>query len=1735
MERAVPGPFDSEKTKGSFHKDVSSIRQNDVWSSATINNFVETLYKLYRMESAYRDAYKNSGQEIGERMFQESTPPTPDRADGSAFSLIPDIHFKVKQVPEDGTGHGYVYTYPATRPAPGSDPNIIPPDDSHLDDQKSWRLFFGTGDVSLHAKPYALFPVKRPSSGNTTQILAVGGSGTANDDRYCCIQYVYGTPTPGESQFPQDTATPRYSRTVELVLVYHPGIDSQSHLITSEFGTSEAEGTPPVKFTMTFGKGATVADLKARLEALRYGLTIDPDSNIPVFKVNIVGANPEDTVLLVDTGLFADGVINSTKPVSSVLRFVPLRPCVSFAGGPKKYLEALTRWDEDSEFSLTEFTGTLEGGDAVFLHTGTYGFLIPDTLAESPSYVSANDAPLIYLPNKVNTHHYEPAQDTDTTLPTWYTKLVSKSICMAHTQNFSSDYYFVPYITITDRTIEIAGFIIDIDTLLTLGDVTTELVPGSYSPDLLESNVTYDAWWARNNASSKPLFDAADQIYKKYRKGLGGVYKNPTHPELSDLEMTSPRPNSLIRTLQIMTGLTWQLSNIVWIDPMLRGTPTDEDPLFGDKSAPALRMFSGYEAIFYYEDTYTGPGTILTPDTLVVYLVRLSSREFSLQVITLPTNRLLPEGMKHMALGIVDEDLLSSKVTDEDFTLGGWQMSEGLFLQPTGSGGLVSSAENRLPLSEPGVYSLVNQDFSMVDYLAVSCKDMADFGVRIDLLNIVGGRYRGFSSQGTAAVNICGDAEIQGPVYTTEAEAHSANRLWLSQFTGATIIRASYLVFSRLGSVKKFSGTFTPVPTTREPVMPRWASLVPHGLVALGPTDKADIDLTLKFSDYRSNSSDQLSNLHILDRSTLKSVIDVQGQVCDSRITIRISDSGNQHKAVVVEGTNYDVKQWQAFDPDILFPVADPVENPFSDSLLFINCGLPDDNKERRAPGQFVNSKLVIDLRNDFKRQEPADAFGTSPVSWRYRTDCQFFASRFFRLSPYLMYFGSDHPVYYWLRNEAELGHLTRMSEDVDLSFLLPEDSRLAVRYDLRLGSKGEIVAPKLPEVEYITLEGYLVTYQGQHIFISGLKNSRIQIPSLFCPSVVKHNETVPESVTDTTPYRTYFHKGLPGTSANVLFEALTGCDIRINSLDTTYPLRDEWQYNTADYAEEIEEQSNVVGWGEPNLGFLFFTRPTYDCRVNVNNTLYVAQWKTRQLVSGILGLHDSKVDIHYMFTTQSSDLNWSNGTDPEPGIDPGPQGPSRWDLDAADPGGEKKFIIETGERDVTGKTVCYLPATPLFYLAETYSCNIRLTQAIDNSGFAYTVPLNGTQDIDLGDSSTGMRYQYQRFNNVPDFTPKDLYSNRVTYFRPLRLAVGWAFPRTSDLSGVWAVAPSSYNTIYAHITRANLVAGAMNRVTGWCYRLFSTKASDFIPERYHYSGTWDYSDLHDPQMQITGVGSGGLVSNRPSRYADDPDHGFNQGLLDPDPFPALAAGELEVFMGTVKPRAVTKELTFDLTAPSMHIYESEAILRALSFLHADYPVLGQDPQHSGSLTNTTLANKNAVVHASSKELGYSGFSLMVPGYSLYGSPSGDTQHAQFDIHGAFGIPSDDSAKGYAGLIYEPSCACPNPQATHAPNVAGYCAELNWTYDDIKKYQQRTPMVDALNTVSLDVLLIATSQIYYVRNSMAGGKDPRDLLDGAVFKNWTIEPGQLLHTVIAQGWVAGLPENIIEEGIPVSN
>lgn len=1770
----MPGPFDSDKTKGTFENDISCIKQNDVWSSKTFNNFIKSFYNRYCSDANFERTFAdNDRQRIALDNTSFSGSDSHDYKDTEHSIDIADALFHVNKtlkrvecyLVDRGTDISDFYynegedTISVT-PVEGKGYNAVERDQAL---EPLMRLFCGRGDVSLNIPPYAMFPVL-----SDTTSVTLEESQTVNSpehDAYFCVTYSEGETSISDPDNPDSAVTqhivPRYATTCELVLIYDPTIVDEGNTVISRVdGNIIREthgGTTPVedvttKLTLTFGQSAKLTDLCYYLNHL----TCETYNK---FSAKLVGNARGDQTIL--KALMLSDEPDTSKSITKVFRFVPIKPCISFNESTLRFLSALTAPEgegqapnlvesitkyayvplttnntvvpvantgngQDDDAASTEDTEPVEEADepverAVFVHTGTYGFILGakngGNPIDLPAMVNADDMQFIYIPDKLNRSHYIPSADAQSNpLPDWY-KTLPAGINKAVTRDYNAEFFFIPFITVTERTIEIADFIVDIDTVLELGDFITEILPGRYTPKLIESNVTYDAWWAARR--SKKLYGAADQIYKKYRRGLYGVYEDETHThrELKDLQVKRPRPNSLVRTLQMMTGLTWQLNNIVWIDPMLAST----DPDTPDGSSPALKMFSGYDKIFEYEDTYSGPGSILTPETTVVYLLRAYSTNNSV-LFDASWSKRLPSGMHHVALNLAQD---TPAVTSPDFngTPVDYKLGTVTFrlVQP-GSGPAVTDFElHRQFFDLSGLKLAAAEGFSTLKRVTLYYGSYSDINV---------------------------DEAVTDTVYVV----------------GADILKASIsTAYIRLSEVKSvINTTFILTPAVHGNLSAIDTFLYLDG-TNMGGMANAVVDVTFSFIDLRSGELKEARDL-----SQIHSLIKIGGKITGSKLRFAIRDNGNMTDWVAPDGeTTYPKDTWQAFDPDILFPAAAGNDSTFPDTFMFIDCGL----FSTEGQGRFVNCDLNVDLSGDFTRREPFyipdDLYVSSdtPKQFRYCVDSQFFASRMFRKSPYVFYLADRHPAKYY-NNDTQFmtyNYPVQQSDNLRLSFTLGKCDRMAVRYDVSQSQPG--IRPCSPSLPSLNLpdEDSLLTTVWCRSFIAGLKNSSVEMPSTYMPTVVKHSFEVK---TEDPKYRqklTYAPQEhvLAGGYAVALFDSVTNCSLNLGVLDTTYPLQDEWEYDGADYRPAEAAGISVVYWAEPAWGFQFFTYPhdlavttSYkDKQINRGNTLYVAEWVTRQLVSGIYGLYDSKVTINYSFTTQGGYLNMpeDNFQKDSAGIISGSdlRGPVRWDMCFADPGSinvfSKTFIDPI---DIT-LGAYYLPATPLFYLAEVYSSDIKLNLS-PKQGYLGYVPLRGSR-LDVNDMRERYRvgsYDAGTLENrvkapmpdcVPDFVPDYTEDSAGLHYgfpkqRTLRLVVGYSLSVQTER---WLTAPSSYNTIFAHITRANLVAGVMNKVSGWCYRLLATRTTDFVPERYHLSGDWDLTDIFSPQPPLTEdlVDPVQLASGiEGARYQT------GTSILDHDTkvkyvYRADGSVALTGILGTVKTAVVTKELSFDCCVPGLERHEPKYLLDNLALLHADYPVSGQTSFLWDTSANDTMQNGNALVHSSSREWSTSGFDLAVPGFA--GAFNADTDPSLT----VAGFPTRETAEaGYAGPLSEPSFTGYTLIGTSTEAAANY-SELYWNQNATKKFGQRTPIVDALNVADLNVIQIATSEIAYVTPVRAamGDKATVTLFSDKPFKEWKVPRGGLLHTVIALGWVLNLhryqPTEIVPRSTPSLN
>lgn len=1696
----MPGPFSSESYRGTFDNDISKIKQNEILSSKTFNNFVRSLYNLFYTDDVYRNVYKSSGQEASSIIMTEAN--AHGNVQGPGWnSSEPDAHpvnhemattyLWIKNVDNSYDPAAY-----STSPeghlciAPvSSDTDVLNDDNlNELAYEASLspeHLFYGTGDVSVSVKPYALFRT------------------AVDSNSYCCITYLYGEHTGDDvSGYSEGTYTPKYSSMAEIVFIYDPTIDSGDTAIRKVWGMSGSaitdEGGLPTgeaytRLTIIYGSAVTLAHLKAFLDSLTFQAEGSSTETQNVFKTVFVG-DVDQNIFLYQLFAYLEDMKNpnaepkdsledytrdDTRAFTRVTRFVPVRSSIKISN-PSVFWENLTASTEpDSDpgylvvdpRAITAYVGKYsvidteqtddsdQAGRLRFTHTGVYGFIINNTLNSNNMevYTDGQPARFIYIPNKEHyeNNHYVPGTDS-TIIPDWAASNgdggLPNEIERALTTDFDANYFFLPLITVTDTMLLFAGGgVISLRDAVFNGN-TVISIPADGSGTNLESGIIYDAWNHPDRCNDN-LVKEANLIYGKVRKGLQGIYRKDdteasNEPELIDLESYDPKPvNSLVRTLQMATGCTWNLNNIVWIDPRLKhNTPDSESEI--DESSPALKMFSGYQAIFDYENNYSGQGSILNSNTVVVYL-SYSSEDSSAQV-ELCADQVLPAGLTHIGLMVPAQNEYDHP---DRFPVTKPNFHSGLGTTTTVGNVTFTLKGYGMDYFNNG-WSFSDQDFCRVNELKFK---RAAGEEPLHFLGFHNCKINGLvCSKGTTDTVLLSDStSIAGDLLSG----------YLSEVSQSEIY-AARLVLENVTSVMHETWVATPA---------YHADTLPE-LVQLSSLNHSKLDLAFKFIDNRDNAWVDARNL-----SEITSLINIGGELKNSDITLRIIDGGTSW---IAPGADQSMP-WQAFDPEICLPGREGVT--FPNTFLFIDCGL----QSQSARGRFINCNLTVNLSNDFTRYEPKSTYSGPNKTFRFyeRKDKRFFASRFFRRSPYVFYFGDRHPYYYIVQASGRAVDATvKRSYDVNLNITVgPDADSFAVISELYYASGSfypVLPIPGGPDSDIAEEVPKLFTYKVNHIFISGLDNSKISLDNMFVPGVNKRAYTTLNPTTKQRTYPTVRTK----QGADVLFEAVANSTITMSGLNTTYPLQDEWEYESvAGYDKPC------VWWCEPERGFLFFTYPRFmadssnhDLQLNRNNTLYVANWTTRKLLSGIHGLCDSRVDIHYTFTTQGRDLK----DDPQHLIfDWGAlryKGPIRWGMDLADPGAMHRHnwlgIDDDPDQQERGVRTVYLPVAPLFYLADVCSSKINLVPS--TCGLNNINPLGGTMNVDrIGFS---MRHQYRNTESYLPSVKPALHENAV---RPLRVAVGYLLTTEWNQSEAAVIFPSSYNNLSGTFTRANMVAGVMNKVTGWCYRLFSTNIMDFIPEKFHPTSTErpTYSDIFYPPI--------GGVAGYHDRYDSN-----NEGLLDREDIPdSIAVNEIDL-IGTLQRAAVTKELSFDCSAAALTLEEENAMLQALSFLHADYPI------YSVGDFGKTLDNPNAVFYTNNHEIGLTGYKLGYPGCYQYCTYNGDTGELE-TIGEEQGKPSEDIKVGYAGAI---------PGPTIREFIATGTSTNYTLWGDPSAtvaYESKMSIVNATNVANLDVLLVATSSIFYFKKD-TGVKSSADLAG----INYQILEGELIHTVYTQGW-----------------
>ena len=591
----MPGPFESKALTGTFEKDISCIQQNDIWSSETFNNFVNTVYKLFYTESSYDHIFRNAGPGVQARLLWEK-PLAGDDRDSESLS-VPVLRFTATET--ENWNHIAVGMAPATNP-----------DD--YDHFERLCLVYGNGDLSRSARSYAMIHILRE---NTTTLAEDHAQyDTTINDNYCIIQCVYNLQT-GAQEVPRRR---RFHDLSEFVLRYDRSIPAGNTVITVTAGDKLIPGSDvPVKYTFTFGKSATFNNFVECVNSLKY-------QNFPLYNAVLVGEAAAADRTLWQALEFAD--TGTSTVTSKVIRFVPVRPAVTFYGwpDPKDKIGTLLTYVRPEESSTN--------AEAVFKYTGTYGFVLDNSI-EAPviQYAGEFKAPLVYVPNKNNYHHYEPAQSGSSPypLPDWYEALTTAGVSLGTTQDFSADYFFLPLLTVHEKYVEFAGMTVSLETLLDRGETDIAIVPGSADSTDLESEIKYDSYrFTGETAPSvdvrKPLVDAADNVFEAFKPSLNAFEDSTSVPKLGrgvfaeeSMLKTHSNAMALDRTLQAVVGLNWKLSNIIWIDPLLGPSDDESDPW---KTCDRQRKMYPSVKLAILDDVKFGRGSIITPDTVFIHI-----------------------------------------------------------------------------------------------------------------------------------------------------------------------------------------------------------------------------------------------------------------------------------------------------------------------------------------------------------------------------------------------------------------------------------------------------------------------------------------------------------------------------------------------------------------------------------------------------------------------------------------------------------------------------------------------------------------------------------------------------------------------------------------------------------------------------------------------------------------------------------------------------------------------------------------------------------------------------------------------------------------------------------------------------------------------------------------------------------------------------------------------------------
>lgn len=1348
-------PWISRMLTGVFETDLSPVKANEFFTTAPYNGLVESMYDLINAVDSSRAVFNPAMPEVSAGIMTDN--PSPAAAPGRQHSLQ-DTYIKFEDHFNGALSNGYVALTHVNRFTEASEAS-------------PFRVFYGPGDLSLQ-NPYVFAAVN----------VASGA------EQYFVAEYIMD----------ELDVTRRYSSVLELILelVPEPEYASVVEIFTGDVisETTALDGTitRPVKFRLRFGADATVADMITALNAF----TFESDNVFRAALKVVSGGIAQPGKKIIDMFRFySDDVPPELQATTKVLRFIPPVPSVRIAS-PNTFLASLFNvTSPGTQRNLAAYV--LLGGKKVFVNTGTYGFVLKKQYDEAgtltfPSQITVDtidgDPVLLYVPNKVKSYHYTL---TDPVTPDWFSSASPLLTGFFSSVDMDMNYFFLPFLKVTDSTLTFAsGFSIHIDSIpeSAVADIST---PGLYVPALLESLVRYDI-----TTMTSPHYTKMAGLFETFKSFLG----------YAGADVLNDEESALLRTSEYAIGLGWYYNNVVWIDPALGVLPSDDRPW--------LKV---------YRDLSTASAAgIIKPGTVVVHIVgdpavADSTDAFRLDPGNRPFPAGLPAGVRHLVLMPSDN---SKCPGDDGFTISDAVPGRVLFSYTvsTSGGEAVILDGQDFSLSEYTGFLVTNPDtgldtplvvrggnfrrlqFEAVDAEGAEVEGLWNVSLHIESDNVIGEfLHKGYVTV-TDFVNpyddegdpypwrddltdtrnsiheiVLASTDVADAVNGSITHAVLASRLVHDpdadlyggyptaigvlidpSFVISADVTASSILFTNCTPFKrKCTCTYTPMfmPFALGAVVLPGdiaARLYAERITAFDSPYAMDLDLSFSFV------IDHRYELHEGERRTkalLTSLIYVASEISGSDIKVTVMDGS----APFPDDPGLD---WHTFDPGYFLVSADPL-NVFADTFLFLDCGmhvqietevvsggmLPLLKVIEHRGGRLVDSRFTLELHGICAR----DAAGA----------LRFFASRMFRRSPYLFYFGDQHPVYSYT--------LRKLSRGLDFKFVLPN-------YTTSYGDTGTVelttlapvkvigewsfdpsspgsAYPRLPAVygalppSLSVLKANTHNWVASKAFIAGLADSKVNMPSMVYSPI---QYMTPAGYTSTV------------NSSLAILEDCPGTEMKIPRLNTLYESAHDYDSSRTLAAETTR------GF---NLTTTTFIEYPY---LNLGTKLEVAQWFNQALTTGITGGRDMTVKLNY-----------------------------------------ECYTVGTLGVMYNDAQIYDFPIRPWFHLCGVVNSDISLRNApaYGNSGGVW--PMGETVGADILPRMELMR--------IAATTPTFITANtRILMRRPMRVVVGLLFQHYDDVTFavVNKAASSSGNRGYIYATRLNLVLGGENKFEGFVHGL---------------------------------------------------------------------------------------------------------------------------------------------------------------------------------------------------------------------------------------------------------------------------------------------------------------------------